>query len=242
VNGKEYCYRILTQGLYSEASLPRPLLNFSQDLCAVPKDTTAPCPPSLTVDPNCAKLVNKLSWINYSTTCADDVVKYVIYFTPILNGKMSVIDTLENSGNTTLLNTPDSLSIAGCYTIAAIDSFNNVSKVSDTICVDNCPYYILPNVFTPDGDGINDRFNAFPYMFVKDVDMTIFDRWGVKVFETNNPKVSWDGKHSTTGNQCSDGTYYYVCTVNEIRLQGIVPRVIQGFIQKISTSDANFSK
>jgi gliding motility-associated-like protein len=242
INGKQYCYKVLTKGKYSDPTIPQPLLNFSQIACAIPKDTTSPCAPKLTVDPNCIKLFNKLNWVNYSTTCADDVVSYVVYFTPTLGGALAVIDTIRGVSNTSLLNTPDSLSIAGCYAIAAVDSFNNVSRMSDTICVDNCPYYILPNVFTPDGDGVNDKFNAFPYMFVKDVEMTIFDRWGAKVFETKNPKISWDGKNSQTGGQCSDGTFYYVCTVNEIRLQGIVPRVIQGFIQKVASSDSNFSK
>jgi gliding motility-associated-like protein len=242
VNGREYCYRVLTKGEYSDPNLPKPLLNFSQIVCATPKDTTAPCAPKLSVDPNCKLLYNKLNWVNYSTTCADDVIRYQVYFSSTIGGTMNLIDTLEGITSNMLLNTPDSLSIAGCYAIAAVDSFNNVSVMSDTVCVDNCPYYLLPNVFTPDGDGANDKFNAFPYMFVKDVDMTIFDRWGAKVFETKNPKISWDGKHVLTGNQCSDGTYYYVCTVNEIRLQGIVPRVIQGFIQKVSSTDSNFSK
>ena len=79
-------------------------------------------------------------------------------------------------------------------------------------------------------------------MFIKDVEMYIYDRWGVEVFETKNPKIAWDGKNRMTGNQCNDGTYYYVCKVNEIRLQGIVPRTIKGFIQKVATTDSNISK
>ncbi len=46
--------------------------------------------------------------------------------------------------------------LAGCYAVSAIDSFENESAFSAKICVDNCIMYELPNVFTPNGDGIND--------------------------------------------------------------------------------------
>ncbi len=56
----------------------------------------------------------------------------------------------------------------------------------------------LPNAFTPDGDGINDIFG-------EGYDLTIFNRWGQKVFEG---KQGWDGTHN--GRKVSPGTYYYI--------------------------------
>jgi len=43
--------------------------------------------------------------------------------------------------------------------------------------------------------------------------------------------VNWDGTYSGTKAEVPDGTYYYIATVNEIRLMGIVPRNLHGFVQ-----------
>jgi hypothetical protein len=58
------------------------------------------------------------------------------------------------------------------------------------------------------------------------------------MFETADPDVKWDGKNKDTKKQCPDGVYFYLCTVNEIRVEGITPRVIKGFIQLINTQTA----
>jgi hypothetical protein len=55
------------------------------------------------------------------------------------------------------------------------------------------------------------------------------------MFETTDPDIFWDGKNKDSKAQCSDGTYFYVCIVNEIHVEGIKPRVLKGFIQLINT-------
>ena len=67
----------------------------------------------------------------------------------------------------------------------------------------------VPNVFTPDGDGINDKFMAV-YSSVKTFKMVIFNRWGRKVFQTTNPGEAWDGKIG--GKKAAEGVYFYVIT------------------------------
>ncbi len=52
-------------------------------------------------------------------------------------------------------------SFAGCYYVTAVDRSGNESRPSNTVCKDNCPYYELPNVMTPNADGKNDLFEAF---------------------------------------------------------------------------------
>ncbi len=130
-------------------------------------------------------------------------------------------------------------SVAGCYAVTAVDSFGNESPIITKVCVDNCPVYELPNVFTPNGDNVNDWFIPLPYQFVKDIDIKIYDRWGVLMFTTKNPDVLWDGKNADTKMICSDGTYYYVCVVNEIRVEGIMPRILKGFVQLINDKTAS---
>jgi gliding motility-associated-like protein len=113
----------------------------------------------------------------------------------------------------------------------AIDSVGNISKMSNVVCIEYtaCPQFTLPNIFTPNGDGKNDFFVPFPgYTSVSEVNMKIFDRWGKLVFETQNPEINWDGTDKTTNQPCSDGTYFYICDVVEITLNGPVQRNLHG--------------
>jgi hypothetical protein len=54
-------------------------------------------------------------------------------------------------------------SYARCYKISAVDRTGNESELSEPACNDNCPYYELPNVFSPNGDFCNDVFAAYGY-------------------------------------------------------------------------------
>ncbi|MFH1005642.1 MAG: gliding motility-associated C-terminal domain-containing protein [Bacteroidota bacterium] len=228
-NGSAYCYKVKSIGAYSDTTIPTPLINWSQEICCVAEDKEPPCPSVLTVDSNCVESKNILSWNNPNNSCSNDALKYIIYYSPVNPVvEFTVLDTIHNIHTTTFVD--DSLfSIAGCYAITSVDSFGKQSAFSNIVCIDNCPYYQLPNVFTPNGDGNNDFFiSLHPYKYVKDVDIKIYDRWGVEVFRTTNPEILWDGKSAQTKMLCSDGVYYYVCIVNEIRLEGIIPRVIKG--------------
>lgn len=227
-NGTNYCYKVKSIGSYSDPSLPAPLINWSQELCCVPVDLEPPCPVTLAVDSFCILSENILNWNNPNNSCSDDALYYIIYHSTAEDGAWTVLDTVPDINITTYIH--DSLSsIAGCYAVTSVDSFANESALSNKVCVDNCSLYELPNVFTPNGDGDNDFFTPIhPYKYVKDIDINIFDRWGIEVFRTADPEILWDGTCSQTKTRCSDGIYYYVCIVNEIRLQGIVPRVLKG--------------
>jgi gliding motility-associated-like protein len=229
VNGVTYCFRILSKGEYSDPSITNPLFNYSEKKCGTPTDLTPPCPPNLVVDRDCDLSNDYLKWNNPNNSCADDVVKYNIYYAAV-EGDPYVLLTSIPFANDTDFTFTNPASIAGCFTVSAIDSFNNESARSNSVCVDNCPKYELPNVFTPNGDNNNEFFHPFPYRFVKDIDIRIFDRWGVLMFRTNDPDIKWDGKNKENNKQVPEGVYYYVCIVNEIRLQGIVPREISGFV------------
>ncbi|MDD5571800.1 MAG: gliding motility-associated C-terminal domain-containing protein, partial [Bacteroidales bacterium] len=142
--------------------------------------------------------------------------------------------TITNLSDTTFIH--DNLkSIAGCYFVTAIDSFNNESAATNKTCldIDSCSLYELPNVFTPNGDIFNEYFRPFPYKFVEKIDIKIYNRWGTIVFQTTNPDIMWDGKDHHTKSKCSDGVYYYVCDVYEQRLAGLKKRTLHGYIQII---------
>jgi len=72
-----------------------------------------------------------------------------------------------------------------------------------------------PNVFTPNGDGVNDvyKFSEESLKGMKEFHLTIYNRWGKKVYETYSQDEAinkgWDGKN-VLGITCSPGVYYYV--------------------------------
>lgn len=67
---------------------------------------------------------------------------------------------------------------------------------------------VLPNAFTPNGDGRNDCFGIRKWGNVTIEQFTIYNRWGQKVFETQNPQDCWDGTFH--GEKQDSGQYVYV--------------------------------
>lgn len=234
-NGTNYCYKIRASGYYTEPGIVKPLLNFSQIACGVPYDNVAPCAPHLDIDANCDSIINTLSWNNPNLTCADDVIQYKLYYSTNDSANFNLIATVNNDGTLTFAHNNNNISIAGCYYITALDSNANESVPSDTVCADNCPVYLLPNVFTPNNDGFNDFFRPFPYMYIKSVDMQIYNRWGNLVFTTNSPDILWDGTNQQSKQPCSDGVYYYVGSYTAITLKGDVTEKLHGFVQLVKT-------
>jgi len=236
-NGVEYCYQVKTIGWRSVDNINYASINMTHFACGTPLDTVPPCPPDLTVESFCDSSYNVLTWTNPNNSCADDVVKYHIYFTQIMDGELILIDSTLSAEDTTYMHFPQG-SLAGCYAVTAVDSFNNESNFSVVFCVDNCIDYLLPNVFTPNGDGMNDIFRPSNYAFVEKVDMKIYNRWGVLVYQTENPDINWDGKRMNTDQIVPPGVYYYVCDVFENRLTGLEVRSLSGFVYVFTESDA----
>lgn len=97
---------------------------------------------------------------------------------------------------------------AGTATLYATGNFgNNLLDVDTVTVIVDCPFAI-PNVFTPDGDGINDFFVVVVGATTK-YEMTVYNRWGRKVFTSQNQTLLWDGKNEG-GEDCADGVYYYI--------------------------------
>ena len=78
----------------------------------------------------------------------------------------------------------------------------------------------FPNAFTPNGDGANDLFLP-AFRSLRTYNLTIFNRWGRRVFETSDPKEGWDGK--INGREASAGTYYFYATAEAFE-SGVVLR------------------
>ena len=63
------------------------------------------------------------------------------------------------------------------------------------VCIDSCNFYEIPNVFTPNGDDINEKLIAKTSGLVERIDFKLFNRNGLLLFKTDNPKIEWDGTY-----------------------------------------------
>jgi gliding motility-associated-like protein len=94
------------------------------------------------------------------------------------------------------------LNVGGCKN--SIDVFTEICNID------------IPNIITPNSDGVNDIFK----IMIKDSDepfyinfpnskLIIFNRWGNKIYESNNYKNEWNG------NNAADGIYYWTLNLND---------------------------
>jgi gliding motility-associated-like protein len=82
----------------------------------------------------------------------------------------------------------------------------------------SCEEFIIPNIFTPNGDGVNDYF-FINYEGVKDFSLEIYNRWGVRVFRSVSPQVFWNG-YLESGTMVANGIYFYTLSVGEDKYKG----------------------
>jgi gliding motility-associated-like protein len=90
-----------------------------------------------------------------------------------------------------------------------------------------CDRIYIPTAFSPNGDGINDMFITTP-CFTQSFRIQIYNRWGQKVFESNDIQQGWDG--FANGIRCQQGVYMYKISMNVAQsgFKGIKPLVLQG--------------
>lgn len=102
---------------------------------------------------------------------------------------------------------------SGCYKIQAVNQYNCTAV--DEVCVDVTTNYniYIPNTFSPNGDGKNDVFTVYGTGITK-LEIIIFDRWGEKLYVTNDAQKGWDGTFK--GNLSKQDSYVY-----EVNFTGI---------------------
>ncbi|MDA8956580.1 gliding motility-associated C-terminal domain-containing protein [Flavobacteriales bacterium] len=86
---------------------------------------------------------------------------------------------------------------------------NNGCSINDELTIPILTDSCLFNAFSPNGDGINDQWKVNSSFIYPDSDLTIYNRWGKKVFESSSDDFVFKGLNKN-GNQLVEGTYFYV--------------------------------
>ena len=100
----------------------------------------------------------------------------------------------------------------GKYSIMQV--VKGASGCTDTLIkeVDVVPVLSLqmPNAFTPNNDGLNDEFRGKGFLpGIREYTLSIWNRWGEKIFENNDPSKGWNGEYNNNGKQAMTGVYVY---------------------------------
>ncbi|RYD72024.1 MAG: T9SS type B sorting domain-containing protein, partial [Sphingobacteriales bacterium] len=102
-----------------------------------------------------------------------------------------------------------------CYRIEAVKAQDNsLVSWSNSVCFEFEPILWIPNAFTPDNlDLDNDDFRVSLYNY-KGFEITIFNRWGERIFHSTDPNIGWNGVWK--GKKCPQDVYIYTLTVSGI--------------------------
>lgn len=157
--------------------------------------------------------------ITANDTCLENSIQFsIVTGAPISNINWNFGDSSSGANNTSTSLTPTHIfSATGTYSIRAIVNFScGIDTIFKTLTITNCDSAIYvcelytPNAFTPNGDGINDKFYPLTICTFEHYEYLIFNRWGELIFKTSNQTDKWDGKYK--GSDCSVGVYVYLIT------------------------------
>ncbi len=120
--------------------------------------------------------------------------------------------TLLATGN--VLQLPAGLQSDSTFYVSTNDGVCRSALSPVTVETEECPS-LTPNVFTPDGDGVNDNFMLYaPY--ATGMHVWIYDRWGVLVHEWADLSGYWNGTYMNNGKPVVDGVYYFVAEITDL--------------------------
>jgi len=120
--------------------------------------------------------------------------------------EINLYDFLWSDGNTSANYILDGLA-PGTYHIGVKVIGCDTLTDSTIVLVNDC-HIEIPNVITPNGDGINDHFYITNIEYYPNSEIKIYNRWGKRVYESENYQGDWDGDNH------SEGTYFYIFRLN----------------------------
>ncbi len=171
----------------------------------------------ITVTDHCGNFVDSVT-INQPGALSLSTINTNVSFTGLSDG---VIDVIMSGGVqpyyynwSNSASTEDLHNIAeGTYNLTVTDE--NGCIINDSITIVTNSWHIeIYKAFTPNGDGKNDMWNIKHISAYPKCNVTIFDEWGIKVFESTGYEIPWDGKNKN-GKILPSATYYYIIDLKD---------------------------
>jgi gliding motility-associated-like protein len=102
--------------------------------------------------------------------------------------------------------------------LIATNQYGCKDFITKVITIDPEFHLYIPNVFTPDGNGLNDVFQPKGIgINENDYKMLIFDRWGELIFESDNLHKGWDGSVKGSQGKATQDIYVYKIYVKDLK-------------------------
>jgi len=172
-------------------------------------------------DGSCSQTENFGNWVevrespeaNFSFTPENpSVFQKELEFTDLSVDAVSWNWDFGGAGTSLFQNPTFTFPDTGVYDIQLV--VTHPSQCPDTMIqrIDISPEVRLffPNAFTPNNDAKNDEFKPLGILFgIQDYDFSIWNRWGEKIFETDDINEGWNGEKNNTGEPAPDGVYIY---------------------------------
>ncbi|RYD82247.1 MAG: PKD domain-containing protein, partial [Sphingobacteriales bacterium] len=184
VNRSSYYYRVLIVDSCGDAG---PYSNLGKTIL-LDVDTTA-------------ELLPRLRWSRYKQW--PDGVRYYDVEQLQPDGTFMKIGQTQSGDDTVYIDELTNLNSLPdyCYRVIAHrsgppanpDNFLNITSTSNEACTPVRSVLWIPNVFTPNQDTINDKFYVRG-IYIRKFNIKIFDRWGTRVYESNDINEGWDGR------------------------------------------------
>lgn len=121
------------------------------------------------------------------------------------------LDAEQYTWSTGKTGNPLVVSQAGTYKVYLLTKegceLEATARISTKFCGPVCPDLHMPNAFSPNEDGLNDHFQPMNNADITGMEMSIYNRWGERVFYGGNISSKWDGRYKDQF--CDQGIYYY---------------------------------
>ena len=146
---------------------------------------------------NCVREINRISVADQSL----EFVEYKWYVNGEEESNESVLEYFTTTVQETLFSF-EGTGVDGCL-------YKGEALVDFVFCNCSCEDVVFPNIFTPNGDEINDVFRLFydPGCPITDFSLVIKNRWGQEVYDSTDPNGEWDGTRN--GNPAPSDVYIY---------------------------------
>jgi gliding motility-associated-like protein len=183
---------------------------------------------------NASVTVNPLPNAAFGPGAYTGQVPVTISFTNTSTGS-TALQNYWNFGNGDTshhVNPGETYSLPGTYNVILMITDANGCKdtASAVVIVTDVPVVVvIPNIFSPNGDNINEVF-SITATGIKDFNCKIYDRWGILMYEWSDLKGGWDGKNVSNGKDATDGTYYFILGYSDNKANTTTK---QGYLQLV---------